>query len=88
MIRFSNLTLPLDHLPGAILPAIAARLGVAEGAVLSHTLVRRGNDARRRGAIKLVYAFDVELADEAAVLARLAGMRKCGSPPIPRTACR
>ena len=73
MIRLTNLTLPLDHLPEAVLPAIAARLGVSEADVVAHTLVRRGNDARRRGAIKLVYAFDVELADEAAVLARLAG---------------
>ena len=73
MLRLSNLTLPLDHPPEALLPAIAARLGVSEVEVRSHQLVRRGNDARKRGAIKLVYAFDVELADEAAVLARLAG---------------
>ena len=73
MLRLSNLTLPLDHRPEALLLAIAARLGVSEAEVRSHQLVRRGNDARKRGAIKLVYAFDVELADEAAVLARLAG---------------
>ena len=73
MLRLSNLTLPLDHPPEALLPAIAVRLGVAEHEVLVHTLVRRGNDARKRGAILLVYSFDVELADEAAVLAALAG---------------
>ena len=73
MLRLSNLTLPLDHPPEALLPAIAARLGVSEAEVRSHQLVRRGNDARKRGAIKLVYAFDVDLADEEAVLARLAG---------------
>ena len=71
MLRLSDLALPLDHPPEAVLPAIAARLGVHEGAVLRHRLVRRGNDARKRGAIKLVYSFDVELADEAAVVARL-----------------
>ena len=64
MIRVSDLALPLDHPPEALLPALAARLGVREEAVLAHTLVRRGNDARKRGAIKLVYAFDVTLADE------------------------
>ena len=73
MIRVSDLALPLDHPPQAVLPALALRLGVSEAAVLSHTLVRRGNDARKRGAIKLVYSFDVELADEAEVSARLAG---------------
>ena len=72
MIRVSDLALPLDHLPDALLPALAARLGVSEAAVLRHTLVRRGNDARKRGAIKLVYSFDVELADEAGVAAALA----------------
>ena len=41
--------------------------------MLGHKLVRRGNDARKRGAIKLVYSFDVELADEQAVLEQLAG---------------
>ena len=73
MLRLSDLALPLNHEPGAVLPAIAARLGVREAEVLSHRLARRGNDARKRGAIKLVYSFDVELADEAAVLARLGG---------------
>ena len=91
MIRVSDLGLPLDHLPDAVLPALAARLGVSAAAVLRHTLVRRGNDARKRGAIKLVYAFDVELADEqpdteAGVLARLAG--DAHVRPTPDTAYR
>ena len=73
MLRLSDLALPLDHPPEALLPALAARLGVSEAAVLRHTLVRRGTDARKRGAIKLVYSFDVELADEAGVAAALAG---------------
>jgi len=73
MLRLSGLSLPLDHGPDAIAPAICARLGVAAGDLRGFTLYRRGNDARRRGAIQLVYTFDVELADEAAVLARLAG---------------
>ena len=73
MLRLSDLALPLDHSPEALLPAIAARLKVEPAGVLRHQLVRRGNDARKRGAIKLVYSFDVELADEAAALARLAG---------------
>ena len=86
MLRLSDLALPLDHAPAAVLPAIAARLGVNEAAVLRHTLVRRGNDARKRGAIKLVYSFDVELADEAEVAARLAG--DAHVRPAPDTAYR
>src|SRR5690606_33002249 len=48
------------------------RLRIAPHELLNHVVVRRGNDARRKNAIQLVYTIDVELADEAAVLERLA----------------
>jgi uncharacterized FAD-dependent dehydrogenase len=70
MLRLSGLTLPLDHPETAMEPAICARLGIAPEELLSHEIVRRGNDARRKSAILLVYTVDVALADEAAVLAR------------------
>lgn len=69
MIRLSNLILPLDHPPEAVEPAICARLGIEPKDLRSVRLARRGNDARKKAAIKLVYTFDLELADEAAVLA-------------------
>jgi len=72
MLRLSGLTLPLDHAPEAIPDAICARLGIKPEALLRWTLFRRGNDARRRSAVLLVYTFDVELADQAEVLARFA----------------
>ena len=73
MLRLTDLKLPLDHRPDAVGPAIAARLGVPAEDVLSHALFRRGYDARKRGAVHLVYSFDVVVRDEAAVLARLDG---------------
>jgi uncharacterized FAD-dependent dehydrogenase len=73
MLRLSGLYLPLDHSPEAMPEAIAARLGIAPAELRSHKVYRRGNDARRRNAIQLVYTVDVELTDEAAVLERLAG---------------
>jgi uncharacterized FAD-dependent dehydrogenase len=73
MIRLTDLALPLDHAPHALETAIAERLGLAPEQVLRHHLVRRGNDARKKTAIKLVYALDVEVADKAAVLAAHAG---------------
>ena len=72
MLRLSGLTLPLDHEAEALPAAIAARLGVPAGEVRGFTVYRRGNDARKRTAILLVYTVDVDLADEAEVLARLA----------------
>ena len=73
MLRLSGLTLPLDHSPEAMPEAIAKRLGIEPAELKSFSVYRRGNDARRRNAIQLVYTVDVELTDEAAVLARLAG---------------
>lgn len=70
MLRLSGLYLPLDHAPEALPEAIAKRLGIELAELKSHSVYRRGNDARRRNAIQLVYTVDVELADEAAVLAR------------------
>ena len=70
MLRLSGLSLPLDHPPEAIAPAICARLGIAAEDLRGFTMFKRGNDARRKSAILLVYTFDVDLADEAAVLAR------------------
>ncbi|HEY0960035.1 MAG TPA: NAD(P)/FAD-dependent oxidoreductase [Novosphingobium sp.] len=73
MLRLSELKLPLDHPPEALAPAICARLGIAPEALKDFGIFRRGNDARRKGAIQLVYTVDVDLADEAEVLARFAG---------------
>jgi len=72
MLRLSGLKLPLDHPAEAMPAAICERLRIAPHELLNHVVVRRGNDARRKNAIQLVYTIDVELADEAVVLERLA----------------
>lgn len=81
MIRLSGLALPLDHPPEAIAPAIAARLGIAPARLFSHRLFKRGNDARKRSAIQLVYTFDVEAEDEPEILARLANDKDVRATP-------
>ena len=73
MLRLSGLKLPLDHPADAMPAAICERLGIEASDLLRHVIVRRGNDARRKSAIQLVYTVDVELVDEAAVLERLGG---------------
>ncbi len=75
MLRITELRLPLDHPDDALRPAVVARLGLRDADLAHVTVFRRGYDARRRGAIVLVYTIDCELApgvDEAALLARLA----------------
>ncbi len=81
MLRLSGLTLPLDHQPDALGAAICARLGIAPGDLRGFSVFKRGNDARRRGAILLVYTLDVDLADEAEVLARLADVKDLRPTP-------
>jgi uncharacterized FAD-dependent dehydrogenase len=73
MLRLAELKLPLDHAEGAVEKALAARLGLKPGELLSCTVARRAWDARRRDAIELVYTLDFAVRDEAALLARAAG---------------
>jgi uncharacterized FAD-dependent dehydrogenase len=84
MLRLSGLGLPLDHEPEALPEAICRRLGIAREALKRFTIAKRGNDARKRSAILLVYTVDVELADEAEVLARLAGDKDLRPAPDTR----
>ena len=73
MLRLTELKLPLDHPPEALPAAIIARLGIAPEDMVDFAVWRRGNDARKKSAILLVYTIDVTLRDEAAILARFAG---------------
>ncbi len=70
MLRLTNLTLPLHHSDEALLTAIFKRLRITPRDVVRHQIVRRGNDARDKANILLVYTVDVTLKNEASVLAR------------------
>jgi uncharacterized FAD-dependent dehydrogenase len=70
MLRLTELKLPLDHPPEALRAAVLARLGVPERDLTTLQIFRRGHDARRRSAIQLVYTVDLEVPDEAPLLAR------------------
>ncbi|RDS83952.1 NAD(P)/FAD-dependent oxidoreductase [Dyella psychrodurans] len=72
MLRLTDITLPLDHPEEALATAIRHRLHVGAQAIRSYTVFRRGHDARRRGAIQLIYTLDVDVADEAKLLQRFA----------------
>ncbi|MBZ2208681.1 NAD(P)/FAD-dependent oxidoreductase [Massilia soli] len=71
MLRINELKLPLNHTEEALQAAILARLGIGKDSLRSYSVFKRSYDARKRSAILLIYALDVETADEAAVLARL-----------------
>ncbi|WP_374605931.1 NAD(P)/FAD-dependent oxidoreductase [Thermomonas sp.] len=71
MLRITDLKLPLDHDDDALAAAIVARLGITADELTSYTVAKRSYDARKRGAIVLIYSVDVDTPREAELLARL-----------------
>ena len=70
MLRLTNLTMPLYQAEDALPAAICKRLRIVPRDLVKHIVVRRGNDARDKTAIDLVYTVDVNVRNEAAVLTR------------------
>lgn len=72
MLRLTDIKLPLDHAEGALTKAVLARLGITSDTLRRVSVAKRSYDARRRGAIMLIYALDVETTQDAALLERFA----------------
>ncbi len=72
MLRITDLKLPLDHTDDALRAAIIDKLQISDAQLLSFDIARRGYDARNKRNIHLIYSIDVDVEDEASVLARLA----------------
>ena len=72
MLRLTDLKLPLDHPQDTLPRAILKRLDIEVAALTSYTIAKRSYDARKRGAIALIYALDIETTCEAELLQRFA----------------
>jgi uncharacterized protein len=70
MVRLTELRLPLDHSAAELRAAILSALGIGPRDLISYSIARRSFDARKRGAIELIYHLDVETSREAEVLRR------------------
>ncbi len=70
MLRLTEVRLGLDHGEAELKAAIRRALGISEAELLGYRVHRRGYDARKSGEILFVYTLDVEVRDEAALLAR------------------
>src|SRR6476620_5592891 len=71
MLRLTDIKLPLDHDDAALPAAIHARLGIQADELTGYSVARRSHDARKRGAISLIYSVDVDTPREADILRRL-----------------
>lgn len=70
MLRLTEIKLPLDHAEDALPAAILKKLELVPDALIGYTVFKRSFDARKKGAIALVYILDVETTQEAVLLHR------------------
>ena len=81
MLRLTELILPLDHTEAELRAAVLHRLGIGDKELRSIALYRRGQDARRRGHVRLVYSLDVETTRDDELLATFARDQHIGRTP-------
>ena len=81
MIRIREIALAFDHGPDELVGAVADKLRLASVELGRIIIVRKSIDARKKHRILAVYIADVEVPDEAEVLARFAGDATIGTAP-------
>ncbi len=84
MLRLTEVRLPLDHSEAELRTAVLKELGIEQQDLSSYSIFRRSFDARKRGAIALIYHLDVETPREAEIL----GRRNPHVAPTPDTTYR
>ncbi|OYY48352.1 MAG: hypothetical protein B7Y48_10065, partial [Methylophilales bacterium 28-44-11] len=76
MLRITEIKLPIEladtliHQDHQIKAALLKRLEIAESELIGYTIFKRGVDARKSHAILYVYNLDVEVKNEAKILAK------------------
>ncbi len=81
MLRLTDLKLPLDHSEAALGDAIVRRLEIKPAELIAFTVAKRSHDARKRGAIALIYSLDIDTPREAELLQRFANDRHIQPTP-------
>src|SRR3954465_492985 len=71
MLRLTELRLPLNHSEDELPAALLKELEIERQDLVRYTIFRRSFDARKRGAIALIYHVDVETTRESEILRRL-----------------
>ena len=86
MLRLTELKLPLDHPPEALRAAILQRLAIKDDELLHFSIFKRSFDARKKHAMLMIYALDIEVKNEAALLKQFRNERHL--MPTPDTTYR
>jgi uncharacterized FAD-dependent dehydrogenase len=72
VLRLTDIKLPLDHSDTALRSAILAKLKIRDDELRDYVIAKRSHDARKRGAIALIYSLDADTTCDEALLARFA----------------
>ncbi|MBV2130854.1 NAD(P)/FAD-dependent oxidoreductase [Arsukibacterium indicum] len=72
MLRLTEIKLPLNHDEKALTAAILSKLQINAEQLHSFTVFKRGFDARKKTDIQLIYTLDLEVENEAQLLATFA----------------
>ncbi len=70
MIRLTEVKLPLDHTEADIQTTILKKLGISAKDLSEYQIFKRSYDARKQGAIALVYILDIKTSKEKQLLQR------------------
>jgi uncharacterized FAD-dependent dehydrogenase len=70
MLRLTDIKLSLDHQDQDLTQAILTKIGCPPRELKSVSVFKRGFDARNKKTIQLIYTVDIEVDDEATLLAR------------------
>ena len=82
MLRLTELKLPLDHPLEALRTAILRRLELADDdELVGFSIFKRSYDARKKHALLMIYAVDVEVRNEAALLQKFRNDRHLAPTP-------
>ncbi|MDO9387772.1 MAG: NAD(P)/FAD-dependent oxidoreductase [Thiobacillus sp.] len=81
MLRLTELKLPLDHPPEALRAAILKHLELADDELVGFSIFKHSYDARKKHALLMVYAVDVEVRNEAALLKKFRDDRHLAPTP-------
>ncbi|MGC1306606.1 MAG: NAD(P)/FAD-dependent oxidoreductase [Phormidesmis sp.] len=75
MLRLTEVKLPLNHTEAELQTAIVNKLKISTQDLTGYSIFKRSYDARKRDAISLVYAVDVETPQQKQILKRSKGKK-------------
>ncbi|MEL7072035.1 MAG: NAD(P)/FAD-dependent oxidoreductase [Cyanobacteria bacterium J06581_3] len=81
MLRLKEVKLPLNHTEADLKAAVLQKLKISEHELTSYSVFKRSYDARKKNAISLVYALDVETPKQKLLLKQFKKNNRVSSTP-------